>query len=35
MNGNLTILCCALKQGLSEEDIRCSWRNAVAIRARD
>lgn len=35
MDGNVIIIPCALKHGLSEEDIRCAWRNAKAVRMRN
>lgn len=35
MGGEATVLPCALKHGLTEEDIRCAWRNASAVRVRN
>lgn len=35
MDGEVVVLSSALKHGLNEEDIRCAWRNAVAVRMRD
>ena len=35
MEGETIILPRALKHGLSEDDIRCAWRNATAVRRRN
>ncbi|NMM96235.1 hypothetical protein G1C98_0971 [Bifidobacterium sp. DSM 109960] len=35
MEGEITILFRALKHGLSEDDIRCAWHNAMAVRRRN
>ena len=35
MEGEIVVLRCALKHGLCEEDIRCAWRNAKAVRMRN
>lgn len=35
MDGNVLILPCALKHGLSEDDILSAWRNATAVRMRN
>lgn len=35
MDGNVLVLRCALKHGISQEDIDCAWRNAIAVRRRD
>ncbi|KFI86794.1 hypothetical protein [Bifidobacterium ruminantium] len=35
LEGKVIILPRALKHGLSEEDIRCAWRNATAVRRRN
>lgn len=35
MRDDVIVLPRALKHGLSEDDIRCAWRNAKAIRRRN
>lgn len=35
MDGKVLILPCALKHGLSEDDILSAWRNATAVRMRN
>lgn len=35
VDGEVTIIPCALKHGLSEEDIMSAWRNATAVRMRN
>ena len=35
MDGEVTVLPCARKHGLSEADVESAWRNAAAVRARN
>ena len=35
MDEEVIVLRYTLKHGLTQEDIRCAWRNAVAVRMRD
>lgn len=35
MEGSIHTLRCALKHGISQEDIDCAWHNAIAVRRRD